>query len=83
LQRRGIFRHLGRDQVIRNQILQHLEPEQRDLGKDLALPRNAGAKHMVKRGDAVGGHQQQGAVHRIQIAHFASPKQGRGAQIRG
>ena len=53
------FTHLRRDQVVRNNVLQQLKPEQRDLRKDLALARNARRQHMIECRNAVGCNHQQ------------------------
>jgi hypothetical protein len=63
---------LRRDNVVRYQIAEQVEPEQRNLGQNLALAGDARAEHVVKGGDAVGGHHQQVVAHCIQIADLAA-----------
>ncbi len=65
--------YVGRDQMIGNDILQEVEPEQRHLREHSALVRNAGGQHIVERGDAVGRHEQQVlAVQIVDVANLAA-----------
>ena len=48
-----------REQVVRHEIAHALEPEAGELGQHLALVGNAGAEHVVERGDAIGGDDEQ------------------------
>ena len=47
------------------------EPESRDLGEDLALVGNARAKHVVERGNAVAGNNEQPVAKVVDVADFA------------
>ena len=38
---------------------QEIEPEQGELGEHASLLRDAGGQHIVERGDAIGGDEQQ------------------------
>ena len=61
--------HIGGGQVIRHDALQEIEPVQRELGQDPPFLRDAGGQHVVERGDAVGGHEQQVlAIHLVNVA---------------
>ena len=59
---RGIMFHVRRDQMVRHDVLQKVEPEQRNLGQHSALVRNAGREDVVERRNAVGGHEEQAVV---------------------
>ena len=70
--RRRIEVHVGSDEMIRNDILEEVEPEQRDL-RHPALVRDASRQHIIEGGDAVGGHEQQVvAIKVINVAHLAA-----------
>ena len=58
----------GRQEVIGHDRLHALEPERRNLGEHLALVGNARAEHIVERGDAVGGDDQQAIAELVDIA---------------
>ena len=70
---RGILVDVRRDQVIRHDILQEVEPEQRELGQNTALQRNSGRKDVVESREAVGRYEQQMIfVGDIHISNFAA-----------
>src|SRR5580698_10296122 len=51
--------HVGGDEMIGNDVLKKIEPEERNLGENSAFVWDSGCQHVVKGGDAVGGHEQQ------------------------
>jgi hypothetical protein len=63
--------HIERQEVVRHDIGQLVEPEGRQLRENLALVRNAGAQHVVERRDAIGGDQQQRIAQVVDVAHLA------------
>jgi hypothetical protein len=64
--------HVHRDQVVRDEIAHAGEPETRQLRQHLALVGNAGAEHVVERGDAIGRDDQQAIVDLVDVAHLAT-----------
>ena len=67
--------------MIRNQIFEQIEPEQRNLRKDIAFVRNAGTQNMIECRNPIGRHQQKSAIYRVQVAHLAAPEQGNFAKV--
>ena len=68
----GIRRRIGRRaRGWRRSIARPLEPERRDLRQHLALVGNAGAEHVVERGDAIGGDDQQAIAEIVDVADLA------------
>ena len=66
-----ILVHVGGDQVVGDDVLQEIEPEQGELGQHAALLRDAGGQHIVEGGDAVGGDEEQMIVtDQIKVADF-------------
>ena len=57
--------------VIRNNVAQGLEPEQRELREHAALIGNRSGQHDVKRGKAVRGYQKQIVAEFVEVANFA------------
>ena len=57
--------------MIRNEILQPLEPPQRHPREDLALVRDPRFEDEVVGADPVGGDHEEVALVRIEIAHLA------------
>ena len=71
--RRRITVHIGGDEMVGNDVLEKVEPEQRNLGQNAALVRNAGRQHVVERGNAVGGHEEQVVgVEVVDVADFSA-----------
>src|SRR5580765_3397206 len=54
--------HIGRDEVIGDNVLEEVEPEKRDLGQDLTLVRDPRRQNVVEGRDAVCCHEQQAVV---------------------
>src|SRR5205823_1602411 len=61
-QRGRKVRHHARDQVVLLKGIRLREPEDRQLGQDLAAVRDAVGQDAVERRDAIGGHHQQPVV---------------------
>ena len=74
LRRGGEAGHIEREEVVRDDIGQLVEPERRQLRQHLALVGDAGAQHVVEGGDAVGGDQEQRIAQVVDVAHFAGAK---------
>ncbi len=47
------------DEVVGDEVLEEVEPEERELGEDAALVRDAGAEDVIEGGDAVGGDEEE------------------------
>ena len=59
-------------EVVRDDVLGHVEPELGNLGKDCALLRDSGGQDDVECGDAVGGdHKKQAVAEVVGVADFA------------
>ena len=57
---------------MRHEIAHALEPEPGKLRQHLPLVRYAGAEHVVERGDAIGGDDQQLVADLVDIANLAA-----------
>ena len=70
---RRVLAHIGGDEVIGHDVLQEVEPEQRNLGQHLSLVWNAGRQNVVESRNAIGGDEQQAvAVQTINVANLAA-----------
>ena len=59
--------------MVGHQVAKKLKPEKRNLGQHPALVRDAGGQHVVKRGNAIGGHEQQTVlIQMVNVAHLAA-----------
>ncbi len=59
--------------MVGHDVLQEIEPEQRELGQHASLLRDAGGQHVIERRDAVGGDKQQVVVaDLVQVADLAA-----------
>ena len=67
----GQVGHVGADQVVADDVLELLEPEQRDLREHCALVRDLVLQDVIERRDAVGGHHQQLVAQVVDVAHLA------------
>ncbi len=68
--------HVGRDKMVGDDVLEEIEPEQRQLGQNPALVRDAGGQHIVECGDPVGGNEEQVvAVQVVNVADLAAREQ--------
>ena len=76
-----VLRNVGGDEVVGYDIAQQLEPEERELGKDFALTRNAGGEHVIEGGDAVRGDEQERFADGVEVAHLAASEQRQGGEI--
>jgi len=54
LNRCGVLLNISGEQVVRNSVLQELEPKEGKLVQNLPLIRNASGKDVVESGNAVG-----------------------------
>ena len=71
--RRRVAVHVGSDEMVGDDVLEKVEPEQRDLRQHPPLVRNAGRQHVVEGRDAVGGHEQQVVtIEVIDVADLAA-----------
>ena len=50
---------IGGDEVVGDDVSEKVEPEERELGEDLAFVGNAAAQDVVEGGDAVGGDEEE------------------------
>jgi hypothetical protein len=58
--------------MIRKNIPEQLEPEERELRQHAPFVWNRGRQHNVKRREPVCGDQEQLTAHFVQIAHLPS-----------
>ena len=71
LQLLRILMHIGGRQVVGNDVLQEVEPEQGELGQHSTLLRNAGGQHIIECGDPIGRDEQQMiVVDPVNVANF-------------
>ena len=75
------MRDVGGDEVIGHDVAQQLEPEERELGEDLALAGDAGGEHVIEGGDAIRGDEQEGFADSIEVADFAAREQRETGEI--
>lgn len=75
------MRDVGGDEVVGHDVAQQPEPEERELGEDLAFAGDAGGEHMVEGGDAVRGDEQQGFADGVEVAHLAACEQREAGEI--
>ena len=60
-------------EVVRDRVLEQVEPEERELGEDAALVGDAGGEDVVEGGDAVGGDEEKLVVAEVvDVAHLAA-----------
>ncbi len=78
----GIARDVHGDQVIRHDGPRAFEPERRQLRQHTAFVRNAGAKDVVERGDAIGGDEEQTIVDLVDVADLAATHQRQTVKVR-
>jgi hypothetical protein len=55
--------------MVRDDVFEKIEPEQRNLGQDAALVWNAGRENVVEGRNTVGGHEEK--VIGIEVVHVA------------
>ena len=67
---------VNRDDVMRDQVADVIEPERRQLREDLALVGNPGAKHVVEGRDAIGRDDQQVVPDFVHVANLAAAMEG-------
>ena len=63
--------------------LEEIEPEEGDLGEDVAFAGDAGGEDVIKGGDAVSGDEEEVIADGIEVADFTAAEEGRGAKICG
>ena len=68
--------------MVRDDVAGALEPERRQLGEDAALVGNAGAEHVIERGDAIGRDQDQVIAGGVDVADLAAADQGQAVEFR-
>ncbi len=68
-----VFIHVGGDEVVLHAKL--LEPEERKLVQDLALPWNWGREDHVKCGKTVGSDHQEAVAEVVHVAYFTLVEQ--------
>ena len=64
--------------MIRNEVLQKIEPEQRKLREDPSFIRNRCGHDDIECGKTVGGDNEQFVAEIVDVAHFAASR-GRNA----
>src|SRR5882757_3732690 len=65
--------HVGGNNMVRREVLQKVEPEQRDLSQHPALMRDAGGQNIVEGRDAVRRDEQQMvAIEIVDVANLAA-----------
>ncbi len=73
--RLGHLGDIGRDEVVRRDAREALEPEARERGEHFAFARDLRREDAVEGGDAVGGDDEQVVfVHLVHVAHLAAPQ---------
>ena len=73
LELRRIFVDIGGREVVRDDVLEKIEPEKRQLGQHAALFRDAGGEYVVERRNAIGGDEQQLiGINPVHITNFAA-----------
>ena len=74
--------HITLDDMVGNNILKHIHPEQGDLVQNNTLVRNGTSHHDIEGAHTVGRHDEQGfIVHRINIADLATGNQRTGTDF--
>ena len=66
---------VDRDDVVRHEVAEVIEPERRELREHLALVGNAGAEDVVERGDAIGRDDQQVLAEIVDVADLAAARE--------
>ena len=72
LQRCGVRGDVGGDDVVRADLFEVVEPEERDLREHLALVRDRIGQDAVERRQAVRRHKQQRLAQVEDLAHLAA-----------
>jgi hypothetical protein len=72
---------VNRDDVMRDQVADVIEPERRQLREDLAFVGDARTEDVVERRDAIGGDDEQMAAEIIDVAHLAATSERQSIQI--
>jgi hypothetical protein len=70
VERFGEFLHVGREEVVRADQRDEIEPKLRQLGQDLPLEGNEGGEDPIERGHAVGRDDQEVVADREDVADF-------------
>jgi hypothetical protein len=79
---------VGGDEVVGDEVLEEVEPEEGELGEDAALIGNAGAEDMIEGGDAIRGDEEEvgvriGWVDGVDVADFAFGEKGDWGKVCG
>ena len=70
------------DEMVRDDGLEEVEPEEGELGKDLSLVGYSAAQNMVEGGDAVAGDEEELIVGEgVDVANLAAGCEGKIAEI--
>ena len=78
----GELRGVRGDEMVGDDIFEEVEPEERELGEDLAFIGDSAAQDVVEGGDAVGRDEEKTiAGESIDIADFAASGEGKGAEV--
>ena len=78
----GKLRCVCGDEVVRDDGLEEVEPEERELGENLPFVGYSAAKDMVEGGDAVAGDEEELiAGESVDVAHLAACCEGKAAEI--
>ncbi len=71
--------------MVGDVVLEEIEPEEGELGKDASLVGDAGGEDVVEGGDAIGGDEEEvgGGVgtESVDVAHLAAGEQRKRAEI--
>ena len=71
--RRRILIHISRNQMVRNDVGEVIEPEQGDLAQDVSLVRDSRGQNVIEGGNAVGGNEEQLLVaYAVDVPHLAA-----------
>ena len=68
--------------MVGDDVFEEVEPEEGELGEDLAFVGDSAAEDVVEGGDAVGGDEEKlVAGEGIDVADFAARGEGKGAEV--
>ena len=68
--------------MVGDDVFEEVEPEERELGEDLAFVGDSAAQDVVEGGDAVGGDEEELiAGEGVDVADLAARGEGKGAEV--
>ena len=73
--RGGELVHVYRDDMVRDQIADVIEPERGQLRENFALVGTSGSEDVIEGGDAIGGDDEQVRAEIVDVANLAAPRE--------